>query len=437
MMDKDIAVEVKNLSKSYRLYEKPSGRLKEVLLHSSKVKCSEHYALKELSFVVNKGETFGIIGDNGAGKSTLLKLITGVTRATSGSININGKVSALLELGAGFNKEYTGIENIYLNGSMMGFADKDMSKKVEEILSFADIGEYAYQKVKTYSSGMFARLAFAVAINVEPEILIVDEALSVGDVFFQNKCFKKFDELREKGVTILFVSHDIHSVKQMCSRALWLEGGRPRMLGDSVTVCNSYTNSVYQKNNGGNSAFIGIQDVSEENYDENILPLEHYPDIHYTEESILHDQVKIISCYIVDEKQKIVTECEINREYQVNLIFRSDINIDKCIAGFVLETKKGVWMINSNSAMCGKKKPVAVKANTVNKVSFSFKLPAFMKGEYVVGCAISDGTMDNYKVLTWLYNVLAITIVNEGNNSGMVDVETDITWYSKKEEEYE
>lgn len=436
-MDKNIAVEVKNLSKSYRLYEKPSGRLKEAMLHSTKVRYSEHYALNGLTFSVNKGETFGIIGDNGAGKSTLLKLITGVTQASSGSININGKVSALLELGAGFNKEYTGVENIYLNGSMMGFADKDMGKKVEEILRFADIGEYAYQKVKSYSSGMFARLAFAVAINVEPEILIVDEALSVGDVFFQNKCFRKFEELREKGVTILFVSHDIHSVKQMCGRALWLECGKQKMLGASSTVCNSYTNSVYQKNDEENSAFVGSRNVPEEDYDKKILFLEQYPSIHYTEESILHDQVKIISCYITDEEQKIVTECEINREYQVNLIFKSDMDIDKCIAGFVLETKKGVWMINSNSAMCGKKKPFEVKAHTVNKVSFRFRLPAFMKGEYVIGCAISNGTMEKYKVLTWLYNVLAITIVNDGNNSGMIDVETDITWFSKKEEKYE
>lgn len=437
-LDSNIAIEVSNLSKSYRLYEKPSGRIKEILFNSSKEKYAEKYALKDLSFCVGKGETFGIIGDNGAGKSTLLKLITGVAKPSEGKVSINGKVSALLELGAGFNQEYTGIENIYLNGSMMGFSNEEMDKKLPDIVKFADIGQYINQKVKTYSSGMFARLAFSVAINVEPEVLIVDEALSVGDVFFQNKCFKKFEELKEKGVTILFVSHDIQSVKQMCNRALWLENGMQRLIGDSVTVCNSYSNSVYEKNGKDNSSLGNRNnEIGEEQYDELALENDNFPPIHYTEESILNDSVEIISCYLTDEENKIILDCEINNTYKVNLVFRAKDTINQCIAGFVLESKKGQWMINSNSVICGKKIPYEVKAGTLNKVIFEFKMPAFMRGEYVIGCALSNGTKDKYEILTWLYNVVGINIINNGNNSGIIDVETKITWYSKKESVYE
>ncbi|MDO4343733.1 MAG: ABC transporter ATP-binding protein [Eubacteriales bacterium] len=431
-MDTNTVIEVENLSKCYKLYDKPSARLKEIMLGFSNVQYKEHYAVDGLSFSVTKGETFGIIGDNGAGKSTLLKLITGVTQPTSGSMLVRGKVSALLELGAGFNKEYTGIENIYLNGSMMGIDKHEMAEKAKEILDFADIGEYAYQKVKTYSSGMFARLAFSVAINVKPEILIVDEALSVGDVFFQNKCFKKFEELRKKGVTILFVSHDIATVRQMCSRVLWLEAGKLRMIGDSVSVCNAYTNSIYERTP---EAIINeLERKNDNEYGINYLSIKDYPEIHYTEESILNDDVQIVSCYIVDENHKVVTECKVNKEYIFNMVFQSKRKIAQCMAGFVLETKKGVWLINVNSGMCGKKTSVSVEKDSINKVTFKFRMPAFMRGEHVVGFALAEGTMENYKILTWLYNVLAITIVNEGNNSGMVDVDAEIKWYRNGKE---
>ena len=222
------------------MYNKPTDRILEAFHLGNKERYKEFRALNDVSFEVKKGETVGIIGTNGAGKSTLLKIITGVLSSTLGEVTIKGKVSALLELGAGFNDEYTGIENIYLNGRMMGYTRKEMDERIGKIIEFADIGDFINHPVKTYSSGMFARLAFAVAINVEPDILIVDEALSVGDVFFQNKCFKKFDELRKRGVTILFVSHDIGSVRQMCSRVLWLEKGSTRAFGEAGSICDMY-----------------------------------------------------------------------------------------------------------------------------------------------------------------------------------------------------
>ena len=204
-MKKKIAIQVKNLDKVYKLYDKPSDRMKEALGLSKKKKYKEHHALDQVNLTIYQGETVGIIGTNGSGKSTILKIITGVLNPSGGKVTVNGRISALLELGAGFNMEYNGIENVYLNGTMIGFSEKEIDEKMDAILEFADIGDYVYQPVKTYSSGMFVRLAFAVAINIEPEILIVDEALSVGDVFFQAKCYHKFEEFKEMGKTILFV----------------------------------------------------------------------------------------------------------------------------------------------------------------------------------------------------------------------------------------
>ena len=220
---KDIAIRVDHLSKVYKLYHKPSDRLRETL--GMKVPVREHYALDDVSFDVYRGETVGIIGTNGSGKSTILKIITGVLNPSGGKVTVNGRISALLELGAGFNMEYSGLENVYLNGTMIGFSREEIDARLDAILSFADIGDFIYQPVKTYSSGMFVRLAFAVAINIEPEILIVDEALSVGDVFFQAKCYRKFEDFKKMGKTILFVSHDLGSISKYCDRVVLLNQG--------------------------------------------------------------------------------------------------------------------------------------------------------------------------------------------------------------------
>ena len=222
----EYAINVEHISKRYRLYRGKADRLKDALHLSRKKSYEEFYALSDVNFSVKKGETVGLIGTNGAGKSTLLKLLTGVLTPSEGQIEVNGKVSALLELGAGFNSEYTGLENIYFNGTLMGYTREQMEKKVPEILDFAGIGDYIYQPVKTYSSGMFARLAFALAINVEPDILVVDEALSVGDIYFQSRCFKKMDDIKRGGTTILLVTHDMSSVIKYCDKVVVMNHGR-------------------------------------------------------------------------------------------------------------------------------------------------------------------------------------------------------------------
>ncbi|WP_442764367.1 ABC transporter ATP-binding protein, partial [Sulfurospirillum cavolei] len=220
------AIKVNHLTKVYKLYDNPIDRLKESLHPLKKQYHKEFYALNDVSFEIKKGETVGIIGKNGAGKSTLLKIITGVLTPTSGSVHVNGRIASLLELGAGFNPEYTGVENIYFQGSLMGYTREEVAEKVDEIIAFADIGDFVYQPVKMYSSGMYARLAFAVAINVDPDILIVDEALSVGDMRIQQKCYRKFREFQEANKTILFVTHDTSTIINYCSHTIWISDGK-------------------------------------------------------------------------------------------------------------------------------------------------------------------------------------------------------------------
>ena len=224
-MENKKVIQVKDLTKMYKLYDKPSDRLKEALGLTRKKLYKEHYALHDVNFDIYEGECVGIIGTNGSGKSTILKIITGVLTPTAGEVKVDGRISALLELGAGFNMEYSGLENVYLNGTMIGFSKEEIDARLNDILEFADIGDFIHQPVKTYSSGMFVRLAFAVAINIDPEILVVDEALSVGDVFFQAKCYHKFEEFKKQGKTILFVSHDLGSVSKYCDRVILLNKG--------------------------------------------------------------------------------------------------------------------------------------------------------------------------------------------------------------------
>lgn len=243
-MSNNNAIIVDNITKIYNMYNSPMDRLKEAFSRRQ-TRHTEFYALKNVSFDVAKGEIVGIMGRNGAGKSTLLKIITGVLQPTSGTVRVSGRISSLLELGAGFNYEYTGIENIYFYGTIMGLSKSEIDARVEEIISFAEIGDYVYQPVKTYSSGMFARLAFSCAINVDPEILIVDEILSVGDLRFQSKCFQKFKEFKQKGVTILYVGHDISTMRSFCDRCIWLNQGEIVDSGDPAYISAQYMEFMF------------------------------------------------------------------------------------------------------------------------------------------------------------------------------------------------
>lgn len=243
----EAVIEINHLTKKYDMYKKPVDRLKEALSIRHKSYHEVFYALNDVNVKVNQGEMIGFIGENGSGKSTILKIITGVLTATDGEINIKGNIAALLELGSGFNQEYTGYENIFLNGMVLGYSREEMADKVEDIINFADIGDHLYQPVKTYSSGMMVRLAFAVAINVDPDILIVDEALAVGDLEFQLKCMEKFTEFRNAGKTILFVSHDVNAVRRFCDRVYWLKNGVVEAEGETMEITEEYENFLKKK----------------------------------------------------------------------------------------------------------------------------------------------------------------------------------------------
>lgn len=431
-MGKEIVVCADHLTKAYKIYGKRKDMVKEAFSVSRKKYHNLYYSLSDVSFEIGKGEMLGVIGENGAGKSTLLKLLTGVTKPTEGSVTIQGKIAALLELGAGFNPNYTGIENIYLNGTMMGFSQKEMEERVDQIVAFADIGEFINQPVKNYSSGMFARLAFAVAINVEPEVLIVDEALSVGDIFFQNKCFRKIEELKDKGVTILYVSHDLASVKEMCDRVLWLEKGKVKMFGNCVEVCNEYSNALLR--NKDEIYESTTQKETDDLYETRQEKQIELPPIQYTNESILSDEIKIKSFYVTDENGNITNCLKQGEKCKVSIVIDSSITLEKAIVGFAMATVKGVWVLNLNSLINAGKRHIRINAGECCRVDFCFCMPALMKGEYVLEAAVCDGVMRNYKTYTWLYNVMSLSIESEEEQYALYNVDSKVEVVQMKNE---
>lgn len=232
------AIKIDNVSKMYKIYDKPSHRIKDIFFNTKSY--NEYYALKNISLDIKRGEAVGVLGKNGAGKSTLLKIITGVTSPTEGSVNINGRIAAILELNSGFDDELTGFENIYIKGTILGYKSEEINNKIKDIINFADIGEYIYQPVRTYSSGMKSRLGFAIAVNTDPDILIVDEALSVGDDIFRTKCLRKMSEFRTNGKTIFFVSHSLYTIKSFCTKCMWIKDGELIEYGEMKDIVPKY-----------------------------------------------------------------------------------------------------------------------------------------------------------------------------------------------------
>ena len=322
-------IDIKNLTKKYALYAKPKDRLKEALNPFRKSYHEDFYALNNLNIEVAKGETVGFIGENGSGKSTLLKIITGVLTQTSGEIKIDGKISALLELGSGFNPEYSGYENIYLNGMVLGFSREQIDDMVDDIITFADIGDHINQPVKTYSSGMFVRLAFAVAINVDPDILIVDEALAVGDLEFQLKCMEKFTEFRNSNKTILFVSHDINSIRRFCDRVYWLKNGEIVDEGDTMEVTEQYDNFLKKKS---------LTSIDREKTS--------------IEERSSTDIVEIIKAELLDERLNSVEMVKQDSALIVRVIYDvKNVNIKNPVLGIAIRTVDNRYVCGLNTLL--------------------------------------------------------------------------------------
>ena len=420
MSDKNV-ISVQHLSKMYKLYDKPSDRLKESLGLSRKKKYREHYALHDVNFNIHEGECVGIIGVNGSGKSTILKIITGVLAPTTGEVKVNGRISALLELGAGFNMEYSGLENVYLNGTMIGFSEEEIDAKLDDILAFADIGDYIHQPVKTYSSGMFVRLAFAVAINIEPEILIVDEALSVGDVFFQAKCYHKFEEFKKQGKTILFVTHDLSSVSKYCDRVILLnkgvklDDGSPKEMVDLYKQLLVGQEPVKQKTDGGEDlAKAAVASISHEHFLPNPNTLE-YGD----------KQAEIVDFAIKDDKGMFTNTIEKGSTFQILMKVRFNEQIQEPIMAYTFKNIRGTELTGTNTLFEKAEVPEPAPGGCCT-VTFTQKMD-LQGGEYLLSFGCTGYKDGEFKVFHRLYDACNITVISAKNTVGFFDMNSTVT----------
>ena len=407
--NKEISIDVRNVTKVYSLYKRPSDRLIDTFHLMPWKKYPKNLALNDVSFSVAKGETVGIIGTNGSGKSTILKIITGVLTPTKGKAKVKGRISALLELGAGFNAEYTGIENVYLNGTMMGLSKEEIEKKLPESLEFADIGEYVYSPVKTYSSGMFVRLAFAVAINIDPEILIVDEALSVGDVFFQAKCYRKFDEFKRQGKTILFVSHDLSSIAKYCDRVVLLNKGDKLGEGSPKEMIDLYKQVLVgqYKDDKNNTVKDGL----------NTDTLEYGS-----------KKAKILDCKVFDHTGKNSNAIIKGTSFKIKMDAEVFEDLEAPIFAFTLKNVQGTEITGTNT-MIEKKITEGIKGGTKLSIEFTQDMN-LQGGEYLLSLGLTGFEKGEFTVYHRLYDCINITVVSDKDSVGYYDMnsEVNIIW---------
>ena len=422
-MNDDIVIKVDNVSKVYHLYDKHTDRIKEALSLSHRSYHKDHYALNGISFDIRRGECVGIIGVNGSGKSTLLKIITGVLEPTEGTVYKTGKVSALLELGMGFNPEYTGLKNIYINGLMMGYSRSEMDEKVKSIIDFSEIGDYINQPVKTYSSGMFARLAFAVAINVDPDILIVDEALSVGDIFFQAKCYKKFNEFQEQGKTILFVSHDLGSVLKYCDRCMLLNAGSMVMMGNTAEVVNRYRKLQAQiaRENDLNT----VREISIKNEEKSSKKKKDRMVINPNTSSYGDNSAEIIDFAVIDEMGNVTNSVLKGPDCKIEMIVKFNKDIEEPIFAYTIKDLKGQDITGTNTMLEGRSFGL-VKSDSIIDVVFEQKM-VLQGGQYLLSLGCTGFETDNFVVYHRLYDVCNIQVLSDRNTLGVVDMFAEVS----------
>ncbi|TLT06049.1 ABC transporter ATP-binding protein [Aliarcobacter thereius] len=411
-MNKNTAIKVQNLTKTYKLYDKPIDRLKESLHPLKKKYHKDFYALNDINFEIKKGETVGIIGKNGSGKSTLLKIITGVLTPTSGRVNVHSKISAILELGAGFNHDMTGIENIYLNTSINGMNKQETNKIIDEIVEFAELGEHIHQPIKTYSSGMKARLAFAVAINVDPEILIVDEALSVGDVRFQQKCLRRMEEFKAQNKTILFVSHSTGMIERFCDRAVWIHEGNIRDIGDSELISKKYYSFMtYGLETTANNTEKSTQEIKK-------IDFIKWPSLDKCE-NFGEGGAKIVGVTLVDERNNFLSVLSGGEKVKLLLKIVVYEEIYSPIVGFIIKDKTGVRVTGTNSYITKQTQNIKLMKNQENIVEFEFTMPLVKNGEYTISPALAEGTQDKHIQHHWIHDALIFKITNMDEDARM------------------
>ena len=395
----ETVIEINHLTKKYDMYKKPSDRLKEALSPTRKTYHEVFYALNDVNVKVEKGEMFGFIGENGSGKSTILKIITGVLTPSEGEVKIEGNIAALLELGSGFNPEYSGYENIFLNGMVLGYSREEMAEKVDDIINFADIGDHLYQPVKTYSSGMFVRLAFAVAINVDPDILIVDEALAVGDLEFQLKCMEKFTELRNAGKTILFVSHDVNAVRRFCDRVYWLKNGVVEAEGETMEITETYENFLKKKS---------LKTVDRENSS--------------SEDFSAYDIVEVKSAELLDGNLQPLEIVEQDSKVVIKVIYNvKDDSIKKPVLGVAIRTVDNNYVCGLNTLLDEESIPWKKGENVFY---LEYEKMALLGGEYYFDVAL----FEENATVPLVYKTRYLTMFISGKYVGEGIVVLDHKW---------
>ncbi len=434
-MSSEVSIKVTNLSKCYHIYDRPSDRLKQMFL--SKIPVGrrkiyrEYWALKDVSFEVRRGETFGLIGRNGSGKSTLLQLICGTLNPTEGTVEVNGRVAALLELGSGFNPEFTGRENVFLNATVLGLSRTQIDERFEAIESFADIGDFIDQPVKTYSSGMMVRLAFAVIAHVDADILIIDEALAVGDAFFTKKCMHFLRQFMATG-TVLFVSHDTGSIKSLCNRAGWLEKGLLAEVGDPKKIAEAYLRAFYESQQGTSTKLVRhteaaaakpveqcdqrLKFLNATGYRNDIQVIGFNPE----SASFGKGQASISEARLTDQDGKVLSW--IVGGEKVCLFVRAIVaeRTFSPIIGFYLQDKLGQYLFGDNTFVETQLDPLTVDANHAVDASFSFIMPRLPKGDYSIGVAIASGTNDDHTQQHWMHDAIHLRSESSSTWVGLI-----------------
>jgi lipopolysaccharide transport system ATP-binding protein len=392
-------VVAQGLSRKYTLYARPSDRLKEVVLRRSIHE--DFWALRDVSFEIARGETLGIIGRNGSGKSTLLQLLAGVIQPTTGRVEVHGRVSALLELGAGFNPDFTGVENVILSGAILGVSESEMRRRLDAIAAFAEIGDFLYKPVKTYSSGMYVRLAFATAINIDPDVLIVDEALAVGDAFFQHRCMLRMSELQSSGVTIVVVSHDSAAIKRLCERAIWLEHGRIQDEGNPEHVVARYLASAFGQPEHQQTALPNPQTRIEQT-----LSMPHI------DRRFGDGAAEIVGIGITDLAGTELTSQLHGQTFVIRVHVRFHRAVARPMVGFIMRDRLGTDLTSSNTTLEDFVLPSA-RADESFIVNFTCRPPYLHPGHYAICPTVAGGDLDEYVIHDWIDNAITLELTGE------------------------
>ena len=430
------AIRVDGVSKCYQIYARPQDRLRQAVLPRLRRLAglspgryfNEFWALRDIGFEIARGETVAIIGKNGSGKSTLLQVICGTLTPTAGEVNVSGRVAALLELGSGFNPEFTGRENVYLNGSVLGLTRAQVDARFEAITAFADIGEFIDQPVKTYSSGMYVRLAFAVIANVDADVLVVDEALAVGDVFFAQKCMRFLRQFQEGGGTLVFVSHSSAAVVNLCRRAIWLEQGRVVMDGPAKEVSEAYHAKSYGMTVSGSAS--GAADATEATieddggasgtaFDRCDLRVFRFSG---PRASFGDGRARIANVALLGADGARVVQLHGGEEVRLVVEALAEAPIPSPIVGFFLKDSKGQQLFGTNTYLSGRGPQPPAEAGETLRAEFAFRMPYLPAGAYTVDVAIADGTYWEHVQNIWAFDVLALTSISSTLSGGLVGI---------------